>query len=156
MGNENITFEIKDGIPIPGENGATFTPSVSSEGVISWTNDKDLPNPESVNIKGPAGADGHQGTDGVSPTVTVTQITGGHQISITDAQGTNTFNVMDGSDGAAGQIGPAGANGTTFTPSVSNAGVISWSNDGGKQNPQSVYLVAAVIAALPTWNGGNY
>lgn len=36
----------------PGEDGATFTPSVSTDGVISWTNDKGLPNPPSVNIKG--------------------------------------------------------------------------------------------------------
>lgn len=42
---------------------------------------------------------------------------------------------------------------TTFIPSVSNAGVISWSNDGGRQNPTSVDLVAAVIAALPVYNG---
>lgn len=27
--------------------------------------------------------------------------------------------------------------GTTFTPTVSSAGVISWTNDGNKQNPQS-------------------
>ena len=39
-------------------NGATFTPSVSSEGIISWTNDKDLPNPTSQNIKGPKGDTG--------------------------------------------------------------------------------------------------
>lgn len=37
-----------------GGSGATFTPSVSSAGVISWTNDKGLPNPTPVNIKGPA------------------------------------------------------------------------------------------------------
>lgn len=36
-------------------DGATFTPSVSSEGVLSWTNDKGKPNPTSVNIKGPKG-----------------------------------------------------------------------------------------------------
>lgn len=34
------------------ENGATFIPSVSNEGVISWTNDKGLSNPVPVNIKG--------------------------------------------------------------------------------------------------------
>ena len=44
-----------------GENGATFTPSVSSAGVISWTNDKGLPNPTSVNIKGQQGEKGEQG-----------------------------------------------------------------------------------------------
>ena len=38
-----------------GENGATFTPSVSEAGVISWTNNKGLPNPAPVNIKGPQG-----------------------------------------------------------------------------------------------------
>ena len=38
-----------------GADGATFTPSVSADGVISWTNNKGLPNPASVNIKGPAG-----------------------------------------------------------------------------------------------------
>lgn len=36
-------------------NGATFTPSVSDSGDISWTNDKDLPNPETKNIKGDTG-----------------------------------------------------------------------------------------------------
>lgn len=36
-------------------DGATFTPSVSSEGVLSWTNDKGKENPASVNIKGPKG-----------------------------------------------------------------------------------------------------
>lgn len=35
-----------------GESGATFTPSVSEGGVISWTNDKGLTNPSPVNIKG--------------------------------------------------------------------------------------------------------
>lgn len=36
-------------------DGATFTPSVSSDGVLSWTNDKGKTNPASVNIKGPNG-----------------------------------------------------------------------------------------------------
>lgn len=47
-----------------GQNGATFTPSVSPEGVISWTNDKDLPNPDPVNIKGPQGPEGPAGEQG--------------------------------------------------------------------------------------------
>lgn len=33
-----------------GENGATFTPHVSEDGVLSWTNDKGLANPTSVKI----------------------------------------------------------------------------------------------------------
>ena len=45
-----------------GEDGATFIPSVSTDGVISWTNDKELPNPAPVNIKGDPGKDGEDGT----------------------------------------------------------------------------------------------
>lgn len=52
--------------------------------------------------------------------------------------------------------GANGDDGTTFTPSVSAAGILSWTNDGGKQSPESVDLVAAVLDALPTWQGGNY
>lgn len=42
----------------PGADGVTFTPIVSAEGVISWTNDGERENPESVNIKGPQGEPG--------------------------------------------------------------------------------------------------
>lgn len=47
-----------------GENGATFTPHVSESGDISWTNDKNLKNPETVNIKGPQGPKGDTGAEG--------------------------------------------------------------------------------------------
>lgn len=47
-----------------GEDGATFTPSVSSDGTLSWSNDKGLANPASVNIKGEAGAAGAKGDKG--------------------------------------------------------------------------------------------
>lgn len=40
-----------------GDDGATFTPSVSPDGVISWTNDRGLPNPAPVNIKPVRGVD---------------------------------------------------------------------------------------------------
>ena len=35
-----------------GENGITFTPSVDEQGNLSWSNDGELDNPQSVNIKG--------------------------------------------------------------------------------------------------------
>ena len=35
-----------------GKNGTTFTPSVSQDGVLSWTNDGGLKNPDEVSIKG--------------------------------------------------------------------------------------------------------
>ena len=50
-----------------GENGATFTPAVSEDGTLSWSNDKGLENPAPVNIKG------HQGDPGGYYTPVVTQ-----------------------------------------------------------------------------------
>ena len=47
-----------------GESGATFTPAVDDSGNLSWTNDKALPNPETVNIRGPQGPTGPQGDTG--------------------------------------------------------------------------------------------
>ena len=61
---------------------------------------------------GPAGSDGQ---DGVSPLVSVSEITGGHRVSIQDADGTSSFDVMDGQDGKDGQSGAAGADGITPT-----------------------------------------
>ena len=65
-GNGNITIRAltTEGTGTSGQNGYTFTPSVSAEGVISWTNDGDLENPTPVNIKGPAGATGATGAPG--------------------------------------------------------------------------------------------
>lgn len=202
-----------------GKDGVTFTPSVSEDGTLSWTNDGELQNPQPVNIKGPVGQQGVQGEqglpgiqgeqgikgekgdpfsiakvyssvnemnsdfdnaeikegafvlintgnvedednaklytkgktsysyitdlsgaqgiqgpkgdqgiqgiqgqqgeqgvqgiqglqgiageDGFSPTVSVTEIDGGHQVTITDAEGPKTFNVMDGQDGNSGSF----------------------------------------------------
>ena len=61
-----------------------------------------------------------------------------------------------GDTGAKGDTGEKGNTGTTFTPSVSSAGVISWTNDGGETNPASVDLVTAVINALPTATGVSF
>ena len=44
-----------------GAVGAHFTPSVSDDGVLSWTNNGELANPQPVNIRGPQGVQGKQG-----------------------------------------------------------------------------------------------
>lgn len=44
---------------------------------------------------------GDPGDDGFSPEVSVEEIPGGHQVTITDADGDHSFNVMDGVDGAS-------------------------------------------------------
>lgn len=45
------------------------------------------------------GKDGKDGKDGVSPVITIVAITGGHRVTITDANGAKSFDVMDGNGG---------------------------------------------------------
>lgn len=42
----------------------------------------------------------------------------------------------DGKDGVDGQNGNDGADGVTFTPNVSEDGVLSWTNNGNLENPE--------------------
>lgn len=94
-----------------GDPGPVFTPSVSAEGVLSWTNNGSLANPDPVSIKGPQGEQGIQGPEG-----------------------------PQGQAGPAGADGAQGPAGTTFTPAVSADGVLSWTNDGELENPDPVNI----------------
>ena len=51
------------------------------------------------------GTNGTDGVDGVSPTLAVSDITGGHRVTITDKNGTKTVDVMDGVNGKDGADG---------------------------------------------------
>lgn len=102
------------GTGIDGQDGATFTPSVASDGTLSWTNDKSLPNPTPVNIKGDkgdTGATGANGQDGVTPTLkigTTTTLSAGSSatVSITKSPTTEEytidFGIPKGADGVGG------------------------------------------------------
>lgn len=39
-------------------DGATYTPDIDEDGILSWSNDKGKSNPPSVNVRGPKGNDG--------------------------------------------------------------------------------------------------
>ena len=73
---------------------------------------------------GQNGQNGQNGTDGVSPTIAITDITGGHRLTITDANGTQTVDVMDGDKGDPGTTdytqltNKPSINGTTLTGNV--------------------------------------
>lgn len=57
-------------------------------------------------LQGAGALQGNPGKDGTSPTVSVTNIAGGHKVTITDKNGTKSFDVMDGNaDIAKGTIG---------------------------------------------------
>lgn len=84
--------ELKSGSVV--SEGATFTPSVSADGTLSWTNNKGLVNPEPVNIKGPKGDKGDTGATGAT----------GPQGPKGDKGDTGA----QGSKGDTGDTGPAG------------------------------------------------
>ena len=93
-------------------NGVTFTPSISDDGVLSWTNDGGKENPASVKISGIT----------YTPTISSDGI-----LSWTN-------------DGGKTNPSPIKVNGVTFTPSISSDGVLSWTNDGGKENPSDLTI----------------
>lgn len=98
-------------------------------------------------MQGPAGADGVDGEDGVSPTVTVTTITGGHRITITDASGAHSFDVMDG-EGSSEHIynvkdyGAAGDGETDDYDAIMAAVADAESHSGADGTRATVYFPA--------------
>ena len=125
-----------------GGDGTTFIPSVSNDGIISWTNDGGLPNPTPVNIMGPQGEQGKdgdvgpQGIQGEPGAYFTPSVSSGGDLSWTNNGGLvnpATVNIK----------GPQGIQGNTgyyFTPSVSNNGDLSWSNNGNLDNPSTVNI----------------
>lgn len=68
------TTELEEKIASGEYNGATFTPNVDNDGNISWSNDKDLPNPETKNIRGPQGEQGPVGPAGAVRVLVVDEL----------------------------------------------------------------------------------
>lgn len=79
-------------------------------------------------LTGPAGSQGEQGppgSDGVSPTVIVTQTATGAVITATDAGGTTSATVFNGQDGSPGAAGSPGADGHTPEITASKSGKVT-------------------------------
>ena len=128
-----------------GESGATFTPSVSSDGVLSWTNNKGLTNPESVNIKGEPGAKGDQGekgSDGYTPVKGVDYFDGakGDKGDKGD-DGYTPVKGVDYFDGAKGDKGDTGAQGIP-----GEQGIQGEKGDPGEKGSDGV-------SVTHSWNG---
>lgn len=125
-----------------GENGATFTPSVSAEGMLSWSNDQGLPNPASISIKGPAGADGQDGEDGAQGPA------GPNEVSAATA---TSFNGLLKGNGSAVAQAVAGEDYALPQKAVSITLVASgWTGEGPYNQTIAAAGVTANNAVLPT------
>lgn len=126
-----------------GANGVTFVPSVSSAGVLSWTNDGSLTNPAPVTIKGANGTNGTNGTngaDGVSVTNATINASGHLIITLSN---TNTIDAGLVSSGGGSGGGTAGVgiqsiaktstNGLvdTYTITLTNGGTYTFTVTNG-------------------------
>ena len=109
---------------LQGVDGATYTPSVSQDGTLSWTNNGNLPNPEAVNIRGPegpAGADGQDGApgaDGAAGPNEISAATGTAYTGLLKGNGTSVVQAVSGTDylapipgGVTGNLVTIGAGG---------------------------------------------
>lgn len=117
-----------------GESGATFIPNVSADGIISWTNDRNLENPTSRNIKGNAA------------TITVGTVTSGQTASIVNTGDSHNavFDFVMPEYGTAMNINgsSAGREGVIYAPiTAGSSGQILKSNG---------------IGHAPTWTAVDY
>jgi hypothetical protein len=89
---------------IKGDNGTTFTPSVDTNGNLSWSNDGGLPNPTTVNIKGQKGDTGLAATIQIG---TVTTLPAGGQATVENVGDENNavfnFALPQGAQGETGE-----------------------------------------------------
>lgn len=104
---------------------------------LTFTDNTTYTTPSLKGATGATGATGAAGSDGITPTVTITSISGGSNIDFNygtgDSRNTNVnvYNGVDGTDGADGTNGTDGADGHTpvITATKSN-GVTTVYSDG--------------------------
>lgn len=130
LGNE-LSFQAK----IP--QGVTFTPSISDAGEISWTNNGDLPNPDTKSIKG------QKGDTGVS-------FAGIEYTSSTASGGNNTFKVKY-SNGTTGTESYNIKNGTD----IASVEEVSSDTDGGINSITFVKSDGTKVGPVNVKNGSK-
>lgn len=133
-----------------GDAGYVFTPSINSEGIVSWTNNGGLDNPEPVSVRGPQGVKGDTGDQGPQGERGLQGETGpqgpkgdkgdpGDQ-GIQGIQGPPGEQGPRGETGAPGADGADGEDGGYYSPSVDSSGNLTW---------------AASKAGMPDVTGAN-
>ncbi len=97
---------------------------------------------------GSGGGSGSDGKDGVSPTISVSTITGGHRLTITDVNGTKTVDIMDGEDGTSGKDGTNGADGVGISSIAKTA-------TSGLVDTYTITLTNGTKSTFTVTNGKN-
>ena len=103
------------------ENVNVFVPSVSTEGVLSWTNKAGLTNPKSVNIKGAKGDKGDTGAQGIQGVKGDKGDTGAQGLQgVKGDKGDKGDTGAQGIQGVKGDTGATGAPGAAATIRIGN------------------------------------
>jgi hypothetical protein len=164
------TFSVTNGEPgtypdITASATADATSSANPTVTVTKTGDDDAPNfafafsglKGAQGEQGPTGADGQDGQDGVSPEVTITTITGGHRITITDADHPSgqSFDVLDGS--GAGDMTKAvyDSNDTVANAGGISAFVTGLINALATVARTGAYSYLTGLPTIPTVNNGT-
>lgn len=128
------------------ENVNVFVPSVSSAGVLSWTNKAGLTNPKSVNIKG---AKGDTGTAASIKIGSVTTGAAGSNASVTNSGTASNvvlnFTLPRGNDGKDGGITVDAELSDTSTNPIQNKAVNTAINTVKNNMTQGFQIVTASI-----------
>lgn len=123
-----------------GEDGATFTPSVSSDGTLSWNNDKGLANPASVNIKGEAGAAGAKGDKG--DPFTYDDFTAAQLAALKGEKGDKGDKGETGEQGVKGDKGDKGEQGEQGQQGIQGVKGDTGATGANGQDGKSAYQIA--------------
>lgn len=145
-------------------NGATFTPTVDSECNIIWTNDKGLPNPETVNVKGDKGDTGAKGETGDTgatgngiASIEKTSTSGlvdTYTITFTNGT-TTTFQITNGANGTNGTNGQDGYTPVRTVDYWTDSDVSAMESHCDTYIDSKIGYINEALASLTTVGGGN-
>lgn len=155
--SEVIRMRVQDVVGLPGGGGsdAIWLPSVDEDGDLSWSKSSTSTPPETVNIKGPAGAagqDGADGADGRGITSIVKTATSAnvdtYTITYTDGT-TQTYTVTNGLNGTDGEDGSDGVGIASVSVNSSNHLIIT-KTDGTTQDAGEIQT-GGTVAEYPQY-----
>ena len=141
--NGTRTFDVMDGAQGNGGRGIVSIEKTSVSGradtyTITYTDNT---------TSGFTVINGENGDNGYSPTIAVTEITGGHRVTVTDKSGSSYFDVLDGQPGLAGTSPTASViksgGSATITITDKNGTTTATVEDGQKGDPGADAVIPA-------------